>query len=509
MKKTIVFLLIAISFLSVSLISPYQSAFAVGEACNNAPAAGPIVNCTAPDVCTNKVCTSGQGANALRPVSQAEIYVGGIEGSPCSSFITGMIACTGISNMLGGKSGGTAQVITAIRTVYVNKPASTGTAIADLKSNLGLPVKTAYAQATGYGFVALNPILGLWKVMRNLALGGFVIIFVVIGIMIMLRKNIDPRTIVTIQQSLPRVIIALILVIFSYAICGLLIDVMTIATRGGLLVLQNAGLVAQGNQSGTVTNPLTGTVNFDAPTNADILLNMNIFGLFDQLYNVDLFLESVASLGNVQYGFDTIANVLNFGKGWVQEGILRTILWIAIFTAMLRVFFMLLTAYLSVVLNIIFSPLRFLMSAIPGSETTFESWLRTMFRHLLVFPTVFFLLCFAAIFNARQGSYLWKESPGETNIQGQHPNYWNVGGTTDAQNGLFTTNTAFWAPPALGNWYAAVGPLLSFAILLTIPKASNMITEALKLKPGSHEGFAGASLKEAANRVPIVGGLLK
>src|SRR3990167_8313177 len=87
------------------------------------------------------------------------------------------------------------------------------------------PVQPAYAQE-GIGFSALTPVKDLWQVFRNLSYVGFVIVFVIIGFMIMLRTHISPQAVATIQDSIPRLVVALILVTFSYAIAGLMIDLM-------------------------------------------------------------------------------------------------------------------------------------------------------------------------------------------------------------------------------------------------------------------------------------------
>lgn len=404
-----------------------------------------------------------------------------------------------------GDGGGLGQATNAISQLYYNKPAETAVAIAEFKRSINLPVKDAYAQTGGYGFRALNPILGIWRIMRNLALAGFVIIFVVIGFMLMLRSKIDPRTVVTVQQAIPKIVISLILVVFSYALCGLLVDATTLATRLGLLTLQNTGLIAQGNSKIGITDE----------QNAEERLNANIFELFDNLYNADVLINQLTTLGKSTLfrndGFDTVREILriNIGTG---NGILGVIIWIAIFTAMLRAFFMLLTAYLTITLKIIFSPFSFLFMAIPGSEGSIGSWARGMLRHLLVFPVVFFMLCFAAIFNAVQGSNTWVDSRGEQVGDKIHPNYWNVGaGPGLNPSGVFSWGTAYWSPPALGNWGLAVGPLLTLGIILTIPKASNLVQEAItpKSRPSAAEGAAGTAFKEAASKIPGLGSFMR
>ena len=56
-------------------------------------------------------------------------------------------------------------------------------------------------EGTGYG--ASPPFLPFWKVFRNLAYSLYIIMFVVVGIMIMLRTKVNAQTIITIQTALP------------------------------------------------------------------------------------------------------------------------------------------------------------------------------------------------------------------------------------------------------------------------------------------------------------------
>ncbi len=445
------------------------------------------------------VCQNGTVCNTTlnrceKPISQPlvanDLFQGGPPGVPGGNLKGTLYA---IENHLGSQGGGIPLTVGMMGVLYSNKPASTAIAFKDFKESLGMPAKTAYAQ--GFGFESLNPILGLWRLFRNMALGGFVIIFVVIGTMVMLRKNIDPRTVITVQQAIPKIIVSLILVIFSYSICGLLVDGVTVLSKGGLLFLQSNGLLARANSSTTTTAPMA----------VNKLLKANVFELFDNLYNMDVLLDQLTSLNITDDqgagGFDVLVKLFQLGG---SGSILRTVLWIAIFIAMLRTFFMLLTAYLTVVLKIIFSPFQFLMMAIPGSGGSLGGWFTGMLKHLLVFPVVFFMLALAAIFNARAGTNLWYDSPGEKG----HPNIWNVGPLNGGNDkGIFPQGSAnFWSPPALGAWGAATGPLLSLAILLTIPRTAMIVGKSLdsRHQPGAAEGAVTGGLQEAAGRIPIL-----
>src|SRR3989344_8833803 len=60
------------------------------------------------------------------------------------------------------------------------------------------PVQPTYALAPGQvGYDALIPVQELWRVFRNASYVGFVIVFVIIGFMIMLRAHISPQAVAT------------------------------------------------------------------------------------------------------------------------------------------------------------------------------------------------------------------------------------------------------------------------------------------------------------------------
>ncbi len=109
-------------------------------------------------------------------------------------------------------------------------PASGSQYIAHVASNFGL-TKTANAQfGTGDGFRGLTPFLPIWEAFRNIMYLFFVLIFVVIGVGIMFRVKIDPRSVMTIQNAIPKIIIGLVFITLSYAIVGFMIDLMRIST---------------------------------------------------------------------------------------------------------------------------------------------------------------------------------------------------------------------------------------------------------------------------------------
>lgn len=106
-------------------------------------------------------------------------------------------------------------------------PVSSSQYISDLRSNFGI-TKSAYAQRQeqSLGFKSLSPILEIWKGFRNLVFLFFVLIFSALGIGIMFRLHVDARAVMTVQNQIPKLVIGLVLISFSYAIAGLMIDFM-------------------------------------------------------------------------------------------------------------------------------------------------------------------------------------------------------------------------------------------------------------------------------------------
>ncbi|MDP2874206.1 MAG: hypothetical protein Q8N84_02870 [bacterium] len=115
------------------------------------------------------------------------------------------------------------------------------------------PAKRMYAQQ-GQPFSGLPPgyqILGAggfssliseyWLIFRNFAYALLTVVLIIFGFMIMLRQNLEPRVIMTISNALPRIATALVLITFSFAISGLLIDVGRVADG----VMKTAGFRGQ------------------------------------------------------------------------------------------------------------------------------------------------------------------------------------------------------------------------------------------------------------------------
>ncbi|MFA6007297.1 MAG: hypothetical protein WC784_01455 [Candidatus Shapirobacteria bacterium] len=315
----------------------------------------------------------------------------------------------------GGAIGTMNNMIAALNT----PPASGIEYIAQVKDSfLGKP---AYAQGTG--FTGLQFLLPLWRGFRNVVYILSSIIFIVIGIMIMLRVKISPQAVVTVQSAIPKLITTLILVTFSYAIAGLVIDLCNLVEALVIAVLFSVKGV-----------PLTETLfpGWWGGTGLPILSDIgNFFGIivskgyfnFTNLSNPNLHTLELLTyraspgwfstallgglLGSIILGFfagglgngligsagNTILDIIGRGLGGVGGGIIGAILIPLILSIivsiwLIKLYFGLIKCYVTIIFNIIFAPLRIAMGAFPNSKIGFTSWLLDVVANMAVFPVV-------------------------------------------------------------------------------------------------------------------------
>ncbi len=349
-----------------------------------------------------------------------------------------------------GRSGGIfAGVLNLSAFMYEHPAAHTGTYVADVINTAGF-VQPAYAQ--GLGFASLDPILNLWKVFRNVAYFFFIIIFVVIGFMIMLRKRLGGQAAVTAQQAIPSVIISLILVTFSYAIAGFMIDMMYV------LMFLIIGLF-----DGISFNLMSG----DTLTGGNII-NFSILNLIGFLFKANMSTGAAGmNINLVTEILEAAADSANIGTyltGIIGGLTLTMVLTVAVLIGAVRLFFELLKSYAAIILYVVASPLILMFGAIPGKDV-FWPWLKGIIGNLLAFPTVLLMLIIYIEFTGQAGS--------------------SVTVSGGAEGG-------FMPPFLLGNGSAAnlIGPLLGLAIILGLPD----IVKEVKKAAGAGDGGLGSML---------------
>lgn len=342
-------------------------------------------------------------------------------------------ASTNAATVMGGLIGGTFSI-----------PISGGGYTTYMAHNFGVGQK-AYAQenpltydAEGLGYDRLQPLINIWTRFRDIAYLFFVLAFTIIGLAIMFRVKIDARTVMSIQNQIPKVVIAIIMVTFSYAIAGFLIDVMYVLMFLIILAFDNitpSNINPDANIFSTVNKAfspgynvpgiigLTSTISFGISKAMGVLaidfLNSTISSFFEVFFgplsalNLGCQAAKLAGTG----GLSAIGYIPKFG-GWVQdlpgvgflfgsqgcdfvESFFKSVvislftvvtfivILVAILVSLFRVWFTLIKSFAYVLVDTIMGPLWIACGVFPGSKLNFSSWIKHLAGHLSVFPMTF------------------------------------------------------------------------------------------------------------------------
>lgn len=350
-------------------------------------------------------------------------------------------------------------------------------------------IPEAHAQVAGFGYGALDPILPLWTVVRNVAYVFFVFVVLIMAFMIMFRVKISPQAAITVQSALPRIAIAMVLVTFSYAIAGFLIDLMYVSIGFISVVL---GGLAGGNIGQiftNMTNPQGGIIG--------VIVFYLVFTLLGFVSIVRGIFLSAGDPGTVT---DPLA-AAGVAGGVTLSSLLFAIIFIIIVIATLFIGFklalMLLRAFVNIVLLTVLAPIQFALGAI-SSSLSFSSWVRNMVANLAVFPVVGLLFSLSFMFLA---SVILMYFPDEPYSQVYAMSSVLIGSSSSAPN------TQGWPPiislPGLSDQRPWIYLLMSIGIFFLIPKAADIIKSMLEGKPF---GF-GSAIGEAAMGAAGIAGL--
>jgi hypothetical protein len=351
--------------------------------------------------------------------------------------------------------------------------------VADLMNNIGIPTATrAYAQGTGY--TAMSPFLPFWKVFRNLAYSLYIIMFVVVGVMIMLRTKVNAQTIISIQSALPNLLITLILITFSYAIVGFMIDLMYFLIYLAVYLFSAAGIIS---------DP------------AKLITRFMTYSAWSVIFaGRNSIISAVASsIGSVLWGLGTGA-IGVAGAVLSMVSPMYLIVAVAFAIAMLKLMFALVKAYVMLIVQTITAPLQILMNAMPGSKA-FSTWLKTTASYLIPFPVAACMFIFSAILVGNPsdktiwGRILTAVDPNAINTTLQDDNPFGVNQAAP----LYATSKSgnLWLPPFTLTDTNIAGSdilvLIGFFVFLMTPSAVKMAQEWLQVKesPYASEALTG------------------
>lgn len=361
------------------------------------------------------------------------------------------------------------------------------------------------AQAQGFGYGELNRNFSkYWRGTRNIAYALSVLVIIIFAFMIMFRVKISPQVVISVQSALPKVIGALILATFSFAIAGLLIDFMYVVS--GLLtsLLITANFASDWQRTYSIINPS----------------NSLDFGLYIFVW---MFMYCIMFLvGLILAAITSIASITGIIPGAVWSILMIGLLvWciILMFIYAFRIPWILIKNLISIYISIIVAPIQIMLGTfVPAFG--FGQWLKKLIAELLVYPVtgLFMLLAMKLLLTSYKFSFL---------------NLTNLFGIEEIINAIASyfgetfSADLLWIPPIIGS-SEAVTPFLfmlaSFGLIVALPKVveiMKMLIMGEKFAFGTAIGeamapiqaplkFAGGAAQEAIGRYagyPIINAL--
>lgn len=287
--------------------------------------------------------------------------------------------------------------------LVANPPASAQYYMADLVNNARFTGSPVYAQGIGFG--ALNPILGTWKAFRDVAYYLLTIMFLVTGFLILIRHKISGNVAVTVQNALPKLVITLILITFSYAIAGLVVDIMFLALFfiisifGQYIFLPDANFAT----GALMSREYVGL--------SEIAFNTHIFEFMVGFIFSGTTWKAAQSVGQIMtqaIGSFPLLDVIA-GQGSILRPLFNEIinvfivliLAIALFIAMIRTFFSLIMSYAGFVINVVLSPFILLVGAVPGKDP-WKNWIKNLIAGLAPFVVAIFMIFMSLALTGQQ-----------------------------------------------------------------------------------------------------------
>jgi hypothetical protein len=371
----------------------------------------------------------------------------------------------------------------ALAGLVTQPPVQTKQYIAYQAQSLGL-AQPAYAQ--GIGFSSLGPVLPLWKAFRNISYFMFILVFVGVGFMVMFRQTIDPQTMVTVQSALPKMVITLILITFSYAIAGFVVDMIYFLIYIFTGVLEAFDVINSANDA------------------RNVIFNRSIirigFSYFIGTNEVaGSAAQSISSLIQGSVGIPNFLGVFDI----ILDIIVYVIIIIAILWALFKTILSLIMSYVSIILSVIFAPLSLLANAWPGSNS-FGSWIRNIAANALVFPAVAILVIIGAVLSGGTGNDIDDFTGIQPSATYAGPGFGEGGGFVPPLVTSRGSNIGLSDEEEFGIEH--IQALIGIGIIMMLPEVAKVIKEGLGVKGLEVAEAAFSPITKPLGTIASVGG---
>jgi hypothetical protein len=262
----------------------------------------------------------------------------------------------------------------------------------------------------------------------------------------MFRSKIGGQMMVTVGNSIPKVIVGLVLVTFSFAIAGLILDI------AGILMGIVSGILDSGVPVHNIFKLLGGTLGIGGGTTVG---DLGIAGIV---------LTITMALGPA---------------GWILLALALIILAIVLFGA-IKLWFALVKTYFTLLVNVVVAPLAIMAGSIPGNEAMTINIFKSMLRNALVFPLAYAIVNLP-YFLVQQDNRVRFTFP-ETVFEGA-----SMGDT-------------------IGPLMLALAKIIAIFVAAQAPAFTKAIIPPTASKGGAD---AAGAIKQGMSGIPLVGGMFK
>lgn len=252
----------------------------------------------------------------------------------------------------------------------------------------GVPDANAQTPNAGFGFNALSPLQNVWVVARNAAYALSILAVIALSFMVMFRTKISPQAAVTVQSAIPRIIIGLLLITFSFAIAGFVVDMAYVVQGVVVAIISQSNLTSNASSS---------------------------IDLFNMTNNV---LGGIVSFGFITILIMFVVALIAGTAGWLIPGLSAVLglvvilIVLAIFVvAVFKIFWLLLRTYVMIIFHVIALPFAALGYMASAQGNPFASTLRSLVGQVSVFVTISFVVMLAHLVFWNMAGWPFSEGP--------------------------------------------------------------------------------------------------
>jgi hypothetical protein len=378
-------------------------------------------------------------------------------------------------------------------------------------------------EVTKSGYNYLKDYLHLdsvWKMFRNIAYVFFIIIMIIAGFMIMFRKKLPGQVVVSLGNTLPQVILGIILVTFSFSIVGIVMDAgkfsmnvvsnvfvsayedagvqwpeerivsveslgplanqaMQAAKREGLIMRVVKKIPIFGERIVDLANSLGKTiVNTAFETFAVVFINMQLDTAIQEDANidaapgVDVVLDPAVEV--VELVFDT--TVLKTTQILLIPFLVRNIILLLVtLYASFKLFITMIATYLKLFMNVVFGPIQIAFGSLPGNFSMTTKWFKSVVANVLVFVGIHLIINLFSFLSMSIDTTKFN---------------------------FFGNKGVFWP-----NWIISFEGVILIGGYLFASSMPKIINGMLQVEQSKEMAAAGQAVKQAASKIPLVGGM--